>query len=396
MKNLAVVVIIAVMLCAGCGGDGGSDPITSPSVPTGLSAQGSLGKIELTWEASTGTGLKGYNVYRSADGTTFTMLNADPLDDLTYEDTDVDDGIYYSYSVTAVGNEESDYSSIVRQMHGTRLLASYDSGCMLESGGLNPFVAEDTITIAGGSLEVESGASLYILDSAVVDFVFETDGPNMDFDVNGLIRIAASPSAPARLTAHHADGVLDDGKGYALKFGDGTIDYNPGDGSGTLIQNCYIENLREGDGALRIYRCSPRFYNCRISSNKASGGSYFSIYTGSAPIIENCYIYRVTVTIAGDLRGTGALITKNILRGSYYTLYFAGPRGPSMIDSGQIAQNDLDGTVHGLYMFLVDEGDIPLGNNYWDGGVPSIVGGDGTPVFTPTLTEPPADCGPTW
>jgi hypothetical protein len=397
MCSFAVALALAVMLGAGCGDDG-SGPSQPPSVPTGLSAQGTLGEIELTWDASTGGGLTGYNVYRSTDGANFTLLTATPVSGLAYQDTDVDDGVYYSYRITAVGSGESDYSAIVRQMHGTRLLARYDSGCVLEAGALNPYVAEDSVVVAGGDLEIQSGASLYILDSAVVDIEVEPAGPSIDISVRGLLRVEASPAAPAKLTAHYTDGTLPDGMGYALEFFDETIDYDPGDGSGTLIQNCYIENLEQGDGAFLVRSCSPRFYNCKISSNKVTGGSYFTIRETTALIVEHCYIYRVTLKISTNLFGTGALITKNTCRDAYYSIYFSGPAGPFVVDPGQIAYNDFDGTVHGLYLFQVEAGNIELGNNYWDGGLPEIVPPDwpGTIVVTPTLAEPPADCGPTW
>jgi hypothetical protein len=104
----------------------------------------------------------------------------------------------------------------------------------------------------------------------------------------------------------------------------------------------------------------------------------------------------VVVKINTDLRDTGAFITRNVCRDGYYSIYFFGPFGPEMVDPDQVAYNDFDGTVNGLYLFQVDEGEIPLGNNYWDGGLPDIVGGVATVNFEPTLAEPPADCGPTW
>jgi hypothetical protein len=397
MRNVLIASACIALLLTGCGDDGGSDPVVPLSVPTGLSSAGSLGQIELTWEASTGTGLKGYNIYRSPDGVTFTRLNDQPVEDLLYTDTNVGDGVYYSYKITADNGEESDYSSVVRQMHGTRLDSRYESGCVLGAGDLSPFVVEDTVTVAGDDLQIQSGAELYVLDNAVIDMELATGSPPiMKIIVLGLLRVVSLPTAPATLTAHNADGALQDGTGLALEFGESAIDYDPADGSGTLLQNCLVENLSQGDGAFLVYSCSPRLYNCKITSNKASGGSYLSIYSGSAPIIEHCLITRHTIKIGTDLRGTDALITKNTCRGSYYSLYFFGHNGPGMIDEGQVVQNNFDGDRNGFYMFSVDEGDIPVGNNYWDGGLPDVVGGNGTPVFEPALEAPPADCGPTW
>jgi hypothetical protein len=395
MRSLLVALSLAAVFVAACGGDGGSGPVAPPSVPTGLRAEGALGVITLAWDASSGTNLAGYNIYRSSGGG-FAKINASTVPGLTYQDTNVQTGVYYSYKITAVGGAESDYSSVVRQMHGTRLLGRYESDCVLEAGALSPFVAEDSVVIAGGDLEIQSGAALYVLDGAVVDFEFDSETSNRQVRVHGLLRFESSPATPAKVTANAVDGTNMDGKGYALMLYDDSIDYNAVDGSGTLIQNCYIESLNQGDGAVLVWSCSPRFYNCRISSSKSTGGSYFTIRPDSAPTVENCYIYRVVLTIRGDLRGTGALITRNTCRSGYYSIYFSGPAGPGMVDSGQVAYNDFDGTVNGLYLFQVDEGEIPLGNNYWDGGLPAVVGGAATVDFTPELAEPPADCGPTW
>jgi hypothetical protein len=396
MRTVVVAFLAAMLFFNSCGDDGGSEPTKAPSVPTGLVAQGTLGMIALAWQASTGGGLTGYNVYRSPDGVSFFKLTDTPLAGQSYQDTSVDDGVYYSYKVTAVGNTESDYSDAVRQMHGTRLNASYEAGCVLQAGTLNPFVAEDSVKISDGNLEIQTGAELYVLDDAVVAFVFDSETPNREIRVYGLLRFESSPSAPAKFTAHRTDGPFVDGKGFALMFFDESVDYSPGDGSGTLIQNCYIENLNQGDGAMVVRSASPKFYNCKISSSKATGGSYFTIRESSAPIVEHCSIIKVVIKINTDLRGTAASIAKNICRDGYYSIYFFGSFGPEMVDPDQVAYNDFDGTRNGLYLFQVDEGEIPLGSNYWDGGLPDIVGGAATVNFEPVLAEPPADCGPTW
>jgi hypothetical protein len=398
MRGVAIVLALAMLVCAGCGSDnGGSEPEANPpSVPTGVTAQGALDLITLAWSASSGGGLTGYNVYRSADGVGFTKLNTTPVAQLSYQDTDVDDGVYYAYKITAVGDAESDYSGVVRQMHGTRLLESYDAGCLLDAPALSPYVAEDSVKIAGGNLEIASGISLYVLDGAVVEFVFDSETPNREIRVYGLLRVEASPSAPATFTAHRTDGPFVDGTGYSLMFFDEAVDYNPGDGSGTLIQNCYIENLNQGDGALLVNSCSPRFFNCKLSSSKSTGGSYFTIRGSTNLTVEHCSITRVVVKINTDLRGTGASITRNLCRDGYYSIYFFGSYGPGMVDPGQVAYNDFDGTRNGLYLFQVDAGEIPLGNNYWDGGLPEIVGGAATVDFEPTLIEPPSGCGALW
>lgn len=56
------------------------------------------------------------------------------------------------------------------------------------------------------------------------------------------------------------------------------------------------------------------------------------------------------------------------------------------------AVRQMHGPRNGFYMFQVDAGEIPMGNNYLDGGPPEIVGGAGTVAFEPALDGPPADC----
>jgi hypothetical protein len=392
-----VIAVVAMMFCAGCGDDNSTGP-TGPSIPAGLSATGSLHKIELAWNASSGGGLTGYNVYRSADGVDFTKLNASPLTDLAYLDTDVDGEIYYSYKVTAIGTSESGFSRVVRSMLGTRLLSSYASGCVVAADTLNPYIAEDTVKVDGGNLEIQPGARLYVLDRAVVDMEVVDVSTHRDILVNGLLRVVSSTSASATLTAHKTGGALADGEGFAIWFNNTSEDYNPGDGSGTLVQNCNITYLKQGNFAIRVTACAPRFYNCKIYANRTTGGSYFEIFDGGAPTIEHCDLTRIVLTVRTNLIGTGASIVKNTCRDGYYSIYFSdGSNG--MVDSGQIANNDFDGTVNGLYLLNVAGSEnIPLGNNYWDGGVPTVIQNSttATVAFAPTLAVPPADCGPTW
>ena len=400
MRNLMVVLVgVALMVGAGCSSDDGNETPVAPSIPTGLGAEGSLGRIDLAWSASTGEGLVGYNVYRSADGGAFAKINASVVTGLAYQDLAVLDGVYYSYKVTAVGDAESDYSATVRSMHGTRLERAYDAGCELAAGALNPYVAEDSVTVAGGNLTIYPSAQLYVLDNAVIDMEFVWPSPVSTIVVNGLLRVVASDAAPAKFTAHKASGTANDGEGFALLINELADDYDPADGSGTLIRNCTIEYLKYSNNAIRIQGCSPRISNCRISSSKSNGASYFEI-NSTGLTMDHCHVERIVLTLYGDLTTTGLSITRNTWRNGYYSLYLSSATN-RMVNVGQIANNDFGETVHGIYMHVVTgTEDVPLSNNYWGGGeLPAIIQGGGTTVtvdFAPTLAEPPADCGPTW
>jgi len=82
--------------------------------PQNLEAVAGDGIVELTWEEpnippDVRLELEGYNVYRDGD-----MINAALVTELEYTDTDVENGITYSYYVTAVYDEgESNPSNVV-------------------------------------------------------------------------------------------------------------------------------------------------------------------------------------------------------------------------------------------------------------------------------------------
>jgi fibronectin type 3 domain-containing protein len=131
MKRACFVMGLFLMFflgLAGCPGPESPTGPAGPSVPAGLISIGSLGHIMLNWNGSTGANLTGYNIYRSEDGVHFSKTPDSPIaaPTVSYDDTDVQDGILYSYKVTAVGDAESDFSNTVREIHGTRLDYSYN------------------------------------------------------------------------------------------------------------------------------------------------------------------------------------------------------------------------------------------------------------------------------
>jgi fibronectin type 3 domain-containing protein len=61
-------------------------------------------EVDLSWNApsSSADPVAGYNVYRSADGGSFTRMNSSPDDQVSYSDTAVQSGATYIYQVTSV------------------------------------------------------------------------------------------------------------------------------------------------------------------------------------------------------------------------------------------------------------------------------------------------------
>ncbi len=396
---MAACFLIAIGLSGCSDSDKGTNSSpTAPSVPSSVAAVGSHGQIVVSWAASSGGNLQGYDLYRSEDGATYTKINASLINGVSHTDTNVDDDVYYQYKLKAIGDAESAFSAVVRQMHGTRLVSSYASGLIVSAGAGNPYVVEGVVTIDDGDLVIDSGAAVYVLDNATIDMEVVDQSEFSQIEINGLFRIAAHPDTPATITAHRrSGGALNNGEGIRLRFLNDCVDFNPADSSGTLIQNVSINNIRYSSDAVFMQSCSPCFSNCYINSNQNTGGSYFEIEMGSWPIIEHCAFNQIVLKINVDLRGTDARIEHNVLRDGYYSIYFYNV---GMVDAGQVENNDFDATTAGIYLFAMTAvTDVPLENNYWNGGTPTIIQGGSTTVtadIDPSLANAPAGCGPSW
>lgn len=87
--------------------------VTVPVTGTGVSAAHS---VDLQWQASTSSGVVGYDVYRSTvSGGSYSKLTSSPVAGTSYSDTNVSAGVEYFYVVTAVnsGGTESSFSNQV-------------------------------------------------------------------------------------------------------------------------------------------------------------------------------------------------------------------------------------------------------------------------------------------
>jgi Fibronectin type III domain len=81
-----------------------------PPVPTGLTAVNAASAVDLLWNASSGSDLAGYNIYRSSEGGPFLRINKKLVLTPIFHDATVEPGHSYKYAVTAVdltGNESS-------------------------------------------------------------------------------------------------------------------------------------------------------------------------------------------------------------------------------------------------------------------------------------------------
>jgi len=377
---------------------------TAPSVPTGLAATGSLRNIHLGWNASTGGNLTGYNLYRSTDGTTWTKLNASTTAATGFDDaiaSPAGDGVVYQYQVTSVGGLESAPSTKVLSAHGTRLPAHTGAGFITSPTG-SPYVAEGTVVVDGGNLVVEANTKLYVVNNARVDLEQGNGVTAGRILVRGLLRVLATPAAHATFTAHKVGGTLANNDGFSIWF-DGATSYNAADGSGTLLQNALITNLASGNvsGGFQIFNCSPKLYNLNATSNSASGGSYIFLLNGAGAIIQNCAFNQLVPSVQADLRGTAFKMDHNRFRGGYYGIFVLS--GILPLNSGQIDSNDFDGTKQAYLQGVAGSTNVPVRNNFWNGGAGSpplpaeiLVGTALHFDFAPALGAAPAGVGPTW
>jgi len=74
---------------------------TPPSAPTSLAAAAGDGLVELTWNPSPENDVAGYSVYRSGDGSNYTLVTPLLVSGTGWLDDSVVNGLTYSYFVTA-------------------------------------------------------------------------------------------------------------------------------------------------------------------------------------------------------------------------------------------------------------------------------------------------------
>lgn len=402
--TLPILMLPAFLACGGGGTSSAPAAPTGPTRPSGLAAQGSLGHIQLTWSA--GARDTGYNLYRSDDGSTWTKLNATALTTLDYDDaiaSPAGDGIVYTYRVTGLkGSQESSPTAGVRCMHGTRLPSSIPAG-FTTTAAESPYVAEGVVTVDGGNLLVDAGTALYVADAAKLDLEAGDGSAAGRLWVKGLLRVTATPQAPAAFTAHKVGGTLANNEGFAFWF-DGAVSFNPADGTGTLLQNATITNLANGSvyGGFAFFNCAPKLFDLHATANASTGTSYLFFFGGSSGIVERCVFDQLTPSIQTDLRGTGFQLDHNRFRGGYYSLAFLSVPNQA-VDAGQISANDFDGS-HTAYLYNIGGStDVPVGGNYWSGGagsppLPTEMTGLTTLHydFSTALSAAPSGVGPTW
>lgn len=81
--------------------------VDPPAAPAALQALAGVGTIELTWDRNTEPDLRGYRVYRAAEGADFAVV-IEFIDTPAFSDRQIESGKKYRYAVSAIdtaGNE---------------------------------------------------------------------------------------------------------------------------------------------------------------------------------------------------------------------------------------------------------------------------------------------------
>ena len=125
--------------------------ITAPAAPYDLHALTNGEEAALMWTANAEADLDGYNIYRTS-GQQKTKINSTVIQDTTYQDTNLSDGVY-TYEVTAVdtlGNESNPSNSASAKVYMPVIAQPYTP------------TAEKTIPVNGGNADANSLVEIFI------------------------------------------------------------------------------------------------------------------------------------------------------------------------------------------------------------------------------------------
>lgn len=395
---LCVLLLLFAVLLPACSDDDNTGPLAAG--PTGLTAAGAHGTITLGWAAPTND-ITSYKVWRSADGNTFTQVGQPTI--TAYTDTiasPAGDGIRYTYAVSAIdkAGTETARSATVRQMHGTRLAGSVNAFTTVT--GDSPYVIEGTnYRTTLGNLVVDTGTRLYVLDGSTIEIAAATaaNAASGQLIVKGELQILATSVATRVQIAAWKSTALAAGEGIALRF-TGATSYDAATGKGCLLRYTAVTNLQTSTMfSLSFSKCAPRIEYCKFSVTAPTDTSLVALE--NPVVFSHCRFDNIYLSIQTNMTGTPFRVEYSVFRQSVYNygLDFSFVENP--IAAGQIANNDFDASRL-IDLSGVTGASIPLGNNYWTGGQPTLrlqnMATNFVCVFTPMLTVAPTGVGPGW
>jgi len=115
-------------------------PSQFPNPPEGIIVNDVVDSVELSWDNNKEVNITGYNVFRSqTSGQSYSKINTSLIEELSFIDNDVENGVIYYYVLTSINDLEleSSYSKEVVAMPGEKVIfqaedavlgnSSYDS-----------------------------------------------------------------------------------------------------------------------------------------------------------------------------------------------------------------------------------------------------------------------------
>ncbi|THB71955.1 MAG: hypothetical protein D6B28_06490, partial [Gammaproteobacteria bacterium] len=154
--------------------------ISAPATPVGFVYSVDGGSVNLEWQENSENDLAGYHVYRRAENGTQVQITTDPLQDSSYTDSGLQDGVYY-YSIKAVdttGNQSTNFTAEARaNIYTPSVIQPYtprfDSLIEIEGTGEANSTAFITITNSYGSkstyVEPTDSEGWFLLNEALLE-----------------------------------------------------------------------------------------------------------------------------------------------------------------------------------------------------------------------------------
>ena len=263
--------------------------LTPPAAPTGLSATGGSGLVNLAWTANSEPDLAGYNLYRSITlGGPYTKVNAAVITGTTYSNTGLANGTPYYYILRAVDtstNESGNSSEVTAtpseaatglNFDGTNDYITFGNVAGL---GVTNFTLETWFYWTGGGVSMTTSGTQGI--PSVIPLVSkgrgEADGSNLDMnyflgviptsnvlaaDFEDMATGLNHPFTGSRYITtnewHHAAVTYDSATAVWSLYLDGVLDSTSDIGSNVLprfdsIQHAGIASAMTSDGTAAGY-----------------------------------------------------------------------------------------------------------------------------------------------
>lgn len=111
--------------------------LNPPSAPRNIKSTSGEGAINIYWSAPSDPDVASYNIYKRTSTSNYSKLNVSPIYGTSYSDADIQDGMTYHYTATAVdtSDNESGYSIETGETYFNLTIKSYNSVASIAAVG---------------------------------------------------------------------------------------------------------------------------------------------------------------------------------------------------------------------------------------------------------------------